>query len=363
MSNPEFIRGDKVLRKIESSDLIGKGVLGQEDTPGLSVENMQLAVEGIPREVIIPKFNALVDALSAATDGDSGADNIKATAITNVTGTSVQSILEGLKAYIDAAAFGDGLVTSVFGRIGAVLPQAGDYNLYQVGGRGKNLADNPFFTVKQAGNSGVYSTAGGHPVDRWKLTSGTVTINADKTLTLNGTLVQIREEALGVAFVTDVFCTSGTATISYNDATKTITITSSGGRIKAVSLEEGAVSTLKTASGALNHAPPIPQQELEKCQRYQLAIAINYRIRAVGIYANFIDFFVSTPATLRIIPMLAINNFVVQAHTGGANIEGFSLAAQYLSNNGLIIRATKTAHGLTDAVLLSTSLSLLDSNI
>ena len=51
------------LRKILDSDLTGKGVVGQSDTPGLSALEMQQKVEEIARAVIIPIFNENVDTL------------------------------------------------------------------------------------------------------------------------------------------------------------------------------------------------------------------------------------------------------------------------------------------------------------
>lgn len=48
-------------KKITADDLAGKGVVGQPDVPGLSAREMQLAVEEIARDVIIPAFNSFVD--------------------------------------------------------------------------------------------------------------------------------------------------------------------------------------------------------------------------------------------------------------------------------------------------------------
>lgn len=47
-------------------------------------------------------LNQLIDALQSTTDGDSGADNIKATPIAGLTGDTVQAILESLKALDDS---------------------------------------------------------------------------------------------------------------------------------------------------------------------------------------------------------------------------------------------------------------------
>jgi hypothetical protein len=57
-------------------------------------------------------FNNLVDALKSTANGDSGAKNTGATAITGLTGSDVQSLLESLKTYTDGikngAVFGKG---------------------------------------------------------------------------------------------------------------------------------------------------------------------------------------------------------------------------------------------------------------
>lgn len=50
--------------KITDEDLKNKGVIGLPDTPGLSTSEMQAKFEQTAREVIVPKFNQLVDDLS-----------------------------------------------------------------------------------------------------------------------------------------------------------------------------------------------------------------------------------------------------------------------------------------------------------
>ena len=54
-----------MLEKIKPEELVGVGVIGLPDTPRLPTEEMQRKFEETAREVIIPKFNALVDELSA----------------------------------------------------------------------------------------------------------------------------------------------------------------------------------------------------------------------------------------------------------------------------------------------------------
>ncbi len=51
------------FEKITQQDLAGKGNLGRPDTPGVDTAEMQRILDEIPREVIVPKFNALIDAM------------------------------------------------------------------------------------------------------------------------------------------------------------------------------------------------------------------------------------------------------------------------------------------------------------
>lgn len=50
--------------KITNADLVGKGNVGKPDTPNLSTSDMQRVLDEIPRDVIIPKYNSLVDELT-----------------------------------------------------------------------------------------------------------------------------------------------------------------------------------------------------------------------------------------------------------------------------------------------------------
>lgn len=51
------------FEKITEADTNGKGNVGRPDTPGVSSAEMQRILDELPREVIIPKFNGLVEAL------------------------------------------------------------------------------------------------------------------------------------------------------------------------------------------------------------------------------------------------------------------------------------------------------------
>lgn len=119
-----------------------------------------------------------------------------------------------------------------------------------------NLLDNSDFTnpVNQRGVSGTISTAG-YFIDRWKLISGTVQIT-ENGLVLNGTMSQILENAAG----TDVTASASAGTASYDNSTKTFTLTATGQTITWAKLEKGSVAT-----------PYVPKgygAELAECQRY-----------------------------------------------------------------------------------------------
>ena len=119
-----------------------------------------------------------------------------------------------------------------------------------------NLLINPDFKINQRGVSGTFSEAGKYFVDRWRLVFGAVTVNADGTLTLNGTISQIFENAVGDNVTASV--SAGTAT--YDNSTKTFSITANGEIISWAKLEYG--------SNATQFIPPDPTTELMKCMRY-----------------------------------------------------------------------------------------------
>ena len=113
------------LEKIKDSDLVGKGVVGQADVPGLTAEEMQRAVEQIVREIAIPKINEVIEYIAGKV----------------ATQEDLQKLL------LDS-----GSVTSVFGRAGAVKAQAGDYTAEMVG-------------ASAAVHAGNHSTNGSDPIN------------------------------------------------------------------------------------------------------------------------------------------------------------------------------------------------------
>jgi hypothetical protein len=224
--------------------------------------------------------------------------------------------------------------------------------------KAKNLLHNWDFRnpVNQRGVSGTISTAG-YFLDRWKLISGTVTINSG-SITLNGTIAQILEVKAGTNTKASTLCQSGTATASYNDSTKTFTLTSSGGILLSAKLEIGSTSTLA------NDPPADYGEQLALCQRYQLKFGAIARYRACQIASNVIDFFIPTPTTIRVNPTINTDAISVMNLNGTART-GFTFTTHNAvdSLNGFVIRCIKTGHGMTDAILSINTGTIIDANL
>ncbi|OUN86615.1 hypothetical protein B5G03_07050 [Gemmiger sp. An50] len=98
MWKTETTRGEKMaFKRIEDSDLKGKGNVGRPDTPGVDTAEMQRILDEIPREIIVPAFNALVDALNEG----GGADGITVTVPDGVpegTASNLNAVLAALGA-------------------------------------------------------------------------------------------------------------------------------------------------------------------------------------------------------------------------------------------------------------------------
>ncbi len=126
-----------------------------------------------------------------------------------------------------------------------------------------NLLTNPDFKVNQRGVAGTFSDIRKYFVDRWQLVSGTVAVNSDGTLTLNGSIRQPLENAVGANVTASV--SAGTAV--YDDTAKAFTITGNGDVISWAKLEIGSTAT--------DFSPPDPTTELLKCYRFFYRIGKN----------------------------------------------------------------------------------------
>jgi hypothetical protein len=168
----------------------------------------------------------------------------------------------------------------------------------------RNLIINWYFgnPVNQRDVSGTISSAG-YFLDRWKLVSGSVTINTDG-ITLNGTMQQVLETAPVGTVTASALTQAGVGEVvpTYNSETKTVTVTAAGEKLVAVKLELGTEQTLahQNSSGAwvLNEIPDYGE-ELTRCMRYLQIISTPYDTSgngvAIGYANNTVDLWVPIP--------------------------------------------------------------------
>ena len=133
--------------------------------------------------------------------------------------------------------------------------------------------------------------------------------------------------------------------------------------IKAIKLELGTQQTLahqENGAWVLNEIPKFGEQ-LAACQRHLIPLS-SYQCPAARLGANEILFFVPLPVTMRTLPTIKQNGFQVLSKTGEVQT-GFTFSVSSLRSNGVIINASKTGHGMTDAGLSAGTLSLLSAEL
>lgn len=253
----------------------------------------------------------------------------------------------------------------------------------------KNWLINPFFSINQRGAS---SYSAGNTVDGW------VNSGADSVVAVNsdGVIFSVNQDAsgrrylaqaleddwLGVEATFSILTQDGTlytGTGNYPDGVgytdvlnipnigtlrldaqnpdhqRAYVILNQGASIKlrAAKLEKGAGQTLcyMDSSGVWQLLEQPDPLELLKCQRYQL-FNFTADFRAQYINPNYIAFNIPTPITMREVPSI-VGTPVVKTITGSAQT-GFTFSA--LLKPGFIrVSATKSNHGLSDALLNFTS--------
>ena len=127
-----------------------------------------------------------------------------------------------------------------------------------------NLLDNWYFgnPVNQRNVSGTIDAVG-YFLDRWKLVSGSVTIGSNG-IALNGTIAQILETAVGTDVTASALTTEGVVVASYDNNSKTISLTGTGQTFVAAKLELGSQQTLahqENGVWVLNEIPDIDEKK------------------------------------------------------------------------------------------------------
>ena len=145
----------------------------------------------------------------------------------------------------------------------------------------------------------------------------------------------------------------GVQDISYNQG---LDDTGKYVEIKAMKLELGSEQTLahqENGAWVLNDIPNY-EAELIKCQPFLATLSRYSAWRTTSLSTNEIWFYVTVPSTMRSATPTLVNdtNFAVRGW-GGSNATGFSFEISRVFKNAIQIKASKTSHGLTDAVLLA----------
>lgn len=199
-----------------------------------------------------------------------------------------------------------------------------------------NLLDNWYFgnPVNQRNVSGTIDAVG-YFLDRWKLVSGSVTIGSNG-ITLNGTIVQILEKAVGTDVTASALTTKGVVAASYDNNSKKISLTGTGQTFVAAKLELGSTQTLahrENGVWVLNEIPDYGEQ-LARCQRYYQVIPANVMLSGIVTASNTVlsvTAFLSQ--TMRTTPTVSIANFtgtiigVSSAISAGSALTSVAVAA------------------------------------
>lgn len=251
-------------------------------------------------------------AAAAKNSADSAAVSVEGAVKYNAQQTLTEEQKEQARANIGAPApytAGDGIAIS-----GSVIAA-------KVQPCNRNLLDNWYFgnPVNQRDVSGTISSAG-YFLDRWKLVSGSVTINTDG-IALNGTMQQVLETAPVGTVTASALTQAGVGDVvpAYDSASKTVTVTADGKKLVAVKLELGPQQTLAHQEDGVWVLNEIPDygEELTKCMRYLQVLAAPYDTSgngvAIGYANNTVDLWVPIPLAvpMRISPTPTIP-------TGGA---------------------------------------------
>ena len=211
-----------------------------------------------------------------------------------------------------------------------------------------NLLDNWYFgnPVNQRNVSGTIDTVG-YFLDRWKLVSGSVTIGSNG-ITLNGTIVQILETEVGTDVTASALTTEGVVVASYDNNSKTISLTGTGQTFVAAKLELCSTQTLAHQDAdrnwVLNEIPDFGEQ-LARCQRYFQRIVVPVATSFIPIKDNSISYQCNLPVQMRAEPSVTCGTFFIVNRNNDSAVfsENFvTPIKQSASVNSVIISIEKT---------------------
>lgn len=274
-----------------------------------------------------------------------------------------------------------GGVSSFNGRTGAVTPQAGDYNATQIpvstdagaasvaealnNKPNRNLLDNWYFMnpVNQRGVSGTISEAG-YFIDRWKLVSGSVTLTSTG-ITINGTISQVLENAAGTNVTASALTTTGIVSVSYDNSSKTFTITGTGQTFVAAKLELGSQQTLahqdEDGNWVLNEIPDYGT-ELAKCQRYLIPLKRN-SCTGPATSSTIAYLYFPVPVSMRATPVLQGTPPGNLYPNDGHTVETFAVFSSSALTNMITLRVTGTGFTARAMYALNADVGFLSAEL
>lgn len=261
-----------------------------------------------------------------------------------------------------------------------------------------NLLMNPDFRINQRGKSEYTGTSTSiYTVDRWYIWKnacdvyGTLSVNGDNSVSVDGAdgvndaiLTQELEYGADLSGKTVTLSLkieeiNGTISVQqYENTSSCLNISEPG--IHKVTFEWQTAASYKIVinntncthykikwiklefgSNATQFVPPDQALELARCQRYLFRIPQWYRQRLCEYSTDFVRFVINTPDVMRKSPALLYpENFQIRdVQVDGNVITGFTFATDAYVGNELILKATKSAHGITDGVLVASAGAVL----
>ena len=238
-----------------------------------------------------------------------------------------------------------------------------------------NLLINPDFRINQRNNGGLMfngSVGKFFIADRWKIydnntsSSGRITRNDDGSITLSVTkaycdIMQVFEIPIEEGYYTLSAKINGEirthtgylakgAQITSNDQGLVLDETSF--RVRCLQGQTITVEWAKLEIGrtATPFSPPNPTTELIKCQRYY-QIHNLARQRIWYYTADTLVFFLPNKVPMRDGRTATINGTLNITSMDNKSQSGFNFVVDWAIADGVKVRAEKTAHGLTDAIL------------
>lgn len=228
-----------------------------------------------------------------------------------------------------------------------------------------NLLDNSDFT-NPVNQRGATIVTDGYSIDRWRnwaANSSSITVN-NNSISVVGTLLQ---------YVANIKPGS-VLTFAYGNESKTV-ISSNWGinpenNVAYFNIETGTWTWAAVYRGAYtaDTLPPyVPKgyaAELAECMRYAVALPNQMRIRAATISYNTLEVFVPLPMLMRSggFPTISTADFAVVTMSGDVQ-SGFAFSIIQIGTNGFTLRGTKANHGLSDADVRTTALTIVSRDL